>query len=299
MKGLIIYKTRLDEITPVDYGVKRMLDAGKNMGIDLDVVCPEQFELVVTRHDRNSILIDEKSRPLPNFVIPRMGSETTYFGLAVVRQLERLGIYVCNSSESIELAKDKLHVHQILAQSDLPTPKTMMVKFPIDINVVKKEIGFPLVIKNIIGTRGEGIYLCESEERFMDLMELIYSYNHQANIILQEFISTSKGRDLRVFVLGGKVIGSMQRKSKGHFKANYSQGGTVEPIDLPDEAAWLAVETARLMNLEVSGVDLLFTEEGFMICEANSSPDFEGLEQVVGKHIAEDILTHVVNQVAP
>lgn len=296
MKGLILFKRREEELTSQHYGLLRLLETGRKLGHDIRVVSPEQFELVATRSDRKSILIDGKIEALPQYFLPRMGSETTYFGLAVIRQLERLGVYCCNSSSSIERVKDKLHVYQILAQSNLPTPRTMMVKFPVDIEVVRKEIGFPVVIKNIIGTRGEGIYLSESEDRFLDLMELIYSYNQQANIILQEYISPSYGKDLRVFVIGGKVVGCMQRKSKSGFKANYSLGGTVEPFPLSKEIEWLAIETARLMELEIAGVDLLFDKKGFKICEANSSPGFEGLEQVVGNHIAEDILEYITRK---
>ncbi|MCB1119351.1 MAG: RimK family alpha-L-glutamate ligase, partial [Chlamydiia bacterium] len=231
MNGFILYKKREEELTPHgDYSVLRFKEAAVKMGISLRILCPEQFDLVVTHPDRKSILINGQSTQLPDFVIPRMGSETTYFGLAVIRQLERLGVYCCNSSVSIEHVKDKLYVHQMLAQSNLPTPQTMMVKFPINLDIVKKEIGFPIVVKNIIGTRGEGIYLSESESRFLDLMELIRSYNAQANIILQEFIKTSSGRDLRVFVIGGQVIGAMLRQSETSFKANFSMGGKVEPF---------------------------------------------------------------------
>jgi len=297
MKGIILYTKAEAELSSQDYSVLRLLEAGKKIGLDIRVIRPEQFELVVTRSDRKSILIDGSIEALPDFVLPRMGSETTYFGLAVIRQMERLGVYCCNSSPSIERVKDKLHMHQVLAQSNLPTPKTMMLKFPVDLEIVKQEIGFPVVIKNIISTRGEGIYLSDSEDRFLDLMELIYSYNQQANIILQEYIAPSFGRDLRVFIIGGKVVGCMQRKSKSGFKANYSLGGSVEPYPLSQEIEWLATETARLMELDIAGIDLLFDEGALKICEANSAPDFQGLEEVVGKRIGEGILEYVVNQV--
>ncbi len=296
MKGLILFTKREEELTSRDYSILRLLEAGKKENLDLRVVSPVQFELVVTRRDKNSILFDGSETTLPDFIIPRMGSETTYFGLAILRQLEKLGVYCCNSSKSVERAKDKLHIHQILAESDLPTPKTMMLKFPVDIEVVKKEIGFPVVIKNISGTRGEGVYLSDSEDRFLDLMELIYSYNKEANIIIQEYVSPSSGKDLRVFVIGGKVVGCMLRKSKSGFKANYSLGGSVEPFPVSKEIEWLAIETARLLELEIAGVDLLFDEEGFKICEANSAPGFEGMEKVTGCTIAEEIIRYTLGK---
>lgn len=297
MKGWILYSKRQSQLTESDNGVNRLLQAAAAKDIQLEVFCPEQFELAVTRDDRNSILIDNNPVPLPDFIIPRLGANTSYFAFAIIRQLEYLGVYSCNSSQSIDIVKDKLRMHQILAQSNFPTPRTMLVKFPIDINVVKAEIGFPLIIKNITGTEGAGIYLCETEDRFIDLMELIYSNNEKANIILQEFIQTSFGKDLRVFVLGGRVIGCMKRFSTTSFKANFSRGGSVEPFMLTPEIEWLAVETARLVDLDVSGIDLLFTKDGYMVCEANSSPGFKGLELVVGNNIAEQILDYIAVKV--
>ncbi|WP_119343508.1 ATP-grasp domain-containing protein [Facilibium subflavum] len=294
MKGFIIYSRKENELTEKrDYSVSRLMAAAKAKGIDLDIITPNQLELVVTRSDKKSILIDNKPTSIPDFVIPRLGSDTTYYAFAVIRQLEHLGVYVCNGADSIAAVKDKLHMHQLLAYSNLPTPKTMLVKFPVDIKVVRREIGFPLVIKNVTGTQGSGIYLCESEEKFTDIMELVYSNNEKANIILQECVQTSLGRDLRAFVLGGRVIGCMKRSSDVSFKANFSRGGHVEAFEPTPEIEWLATETARLANLDIAGIDLLFDHDGYKICEANSAPGFHGMEKAIGKHIAEDILDYI------
>lgn len=293
MKGFVLYSKQQKDLTESDYGVNRLLQAAKTKGIELEVLTANQFELVVTRDDKKSILIDDKQTQIPDFVIPRLGSNTTYYALAVIRQLEHLGVYICNGSESIESVKDKLRMHQLLAHSNLPTPKTMLVKFPIEISVVRREINFPLLIKNVTGTEGAGINLCESEDHFIDVMELVYSHNNKANIILQEFIQSSRGQDLRVFVLGGRVVGCMRRSSSTSFKANYSRGGKVESFELTSEIEWLATETAKLANLDIAGIDLLFDGAGFKICEANSAPGFEGMEQVVGKCIAEDVLDYI------
>ncbi len=297
MKGWIIYSKNSNELTADDHGVNRLVHAAYQRGISLSVFKPEQFELIVTRDDKKSILVDGYPTPLPDFLIPRLGSNTTYFALAVIRQLERLGIYSCNSSQTIEMVKDKLHMHQILAYSNLPTPKTMLVKFPVDIKIVKREIGFPLLIKNITGTEGAGIFLCDTENKFMDLMELIYTNNEKVNIILQEFITSSSGKDLRVFVLGGRVIGCMKRFSEISFKANFSRGGKVEAFQLTPEIEWLATETARLVDLDIAGIDLLFDNTGYKICEANSSPGFKGLESVIGEDVAEQILDYIAVKV--
>ncbi len=294
MKGLILFSKREEDLSAEkDYSLVRLLAAGRKKGFKLEVATPNQIELVVTRDDRKSILIDDKQTQLPDFVLPRMGADTTYYGLAVIRQLEHMGTYVCNGSRAVEAVKDKLHMHQVLAYSSLPTPKTMLAKFPIDINIVKREIGFPLIIKNVSGTQGAGIYLCKDENSFMDVMELLYSNKPNANIIIQEFIEKSSGQDLRVFVLGGRVVGCMKRSSTSSFKANFSKGGKVEPFELSAEAEWLAIEAARLVNLDVAGIDLLFDENGFKICEANSAPGFHGLEKVTGPRIAEEILDYI------
>lgn len=293
MKGWIIYSKRQADLTAKDNGVNRLLQAAKERGIELTCYAPGQFELVVSRDDRKSILVDGMPTALPDFIIPRMGSKTTYFAFAVIRQLEYLGVYVCNRAQCIEAVKDKLRIHQLLAQSNLPTPKTMLVKFPVDIEVVKKNIGFPLVIKNVTGAAGNGIYLCESEDKFLDIMGLVFSNNSKANIILQEFVASSRGKDLRVFVLGGRVIGCMKRYSETNFKANVSLGADVASFDLPQDGEWLATEATRLVGLDIAGVDLLFDEQGFKVCEVNSSPGFKGLEKVVGNTIAEQVLDYI------
>jgi gamma-F420-2:alpha-L-glutamate ligase len=294
IRGIILFSKPESQLTPDDYSVVRLLQAARERDIEIQIVCPEQFELVITRSDEKSILIDDKLESPPDFVIPRMGSSTSYYAFAVIRQLEHLGSYVCNGADAIYSVKDKLHMHQILSTSKLSSPRTMLLRYPISQIVVKREIGFPLVIKNVSGTQGVGIYLCESESKFIDIMDLIYANNPRANIILQEFISKSYGKDLRVFVVGGKVVGCMQRSSSNSFKANFSRGGQVSSFELTPEIEWLSTETARLFKLDIAGVDLLFDDSEFKICEANSSPGFLGLEKVTGKVIAESIIDYIL-----
>lgn len=294
IRGIILFSKCESELSPDDYSVRRLLEAAKAKDVELKVLKPEQFEMIVTRTDKDSILIDDKPEPLPDFVIPRMGSETTYYAFCVLRQLKSLGVYICNDADSIYAVKDKMFMHQSLAQSRLSTPKTMLAKFPIATNVVEREIGFPLVIKNVTGTRGAGIYLCDTPGKFIDVMELIYSNNEKANIILQEFIQFSHGQDLRVFIVGGKVIACMKRMSETSFKANFSKGASVCKFDVTPEIEWLATETAKLFNLDIAGVDLLFDKDEFKVCEANSAPGFIGLEQAVGNVIAENIIDYIL-----
>ncbi|MEL7235197.1 MAG: RimK family alpha-L-glutamate ligase, partial [Chloroflexota bacterium] len=211
MKGWILYRESREELKPESYEMHCFLEAAAARDIELEILRPEQLDLIVTRDDRKSIRLNGEVVPLPDFVIPRLGAKTPYFALAVIRHLERLGMLIVNASEAIETVKDKLYTQQILAASKLPVPKTMLVKFPIDVELVGRQIGFPLVVKTLSGSKGSGVYLSESAENFDDIMTLIESTNGNANIIIQEFIASSRGRDLRVFMIGGRAVACMQR----------------------------------------------------------------------------------------
>lgn len=279
MTGWIIYKDAATQLRPEAFEVHRMMSEAKDSDINLEVFSPEQFDLIVTQDDTRSLLVDGKQRTLPDFVVPRMGAGTTYFTLAILRHMERLGIHTVNSSTSIETVKDKLFSQQILAQNNMPVPHTMLVKFPVNVKLVEESLGFPVVVKTLSGSQGSGVFLAETKRSFRDLMELIQATNKNANIILQQFIAPSRGKDLRVFTLGGRVIGCMMRQSEGDgFKANFSAGGSVEPYPISPEIEWLATQTSQILNLDMAGIDLLFDDDHFKICEANSSPGFQGLE---------------------
>lgn len=294
MLGWIIYKVNDSELKPELYEINRLVEEAKKHSIELHVLKPEQIDLIVTKEDRKSILVDNKPTALPDFVLPRMGAGTTYFALAVIRHLERLGVPCYNNSESIDTVKDKLYTHQILAQSNLPVPKTMLVKFPVDVNLIDKHIGFPAVIKTLSGTQGKGVHLVKDKKSCEDLFQLIEATNSQINIIIQEFIETSFGRDLRVFTIGGRVVGCMERRSDTEdFKSNYSAGGKVKSYPISHEIEWLGMEITRILGLDISGIDLLFDKDHFKICEVNSSPGFQGLESCCNVNIPKEIYTYL------
>ena len=136
--------------------------------------------------------------------------------------------------------------------------------------------------------------LSSDRDKFEDVLELVYSNNENANMILQEFVEASYGKDLRVFVVGGRVLGCMVRASSGSFKSNFSRGGTVEAYELNPELVWLATDVAKLFNLDIAGVDILFEKDGYKVCEANSAPGFKGLEKIVGTSIAEGIIDYIL-----
>ena len=294
LRGVILYSRSEDSFTDADYSVSCLLQVARTRGIDIQVLRPDQFEFVIGNSDAKSIFVDNKEEVLPDFVLPRMGADTTYYALSVIRHLEYLGAYVCNNADAIYSVKDKLLMHQLLARSKLSSPRSMLAKFPISEEVVERHINFPLVIKNVTGKQGAGIYLCESKDKFVDVMDLIYVNNKSANIILQEFIQNSFGRDLRVFVIGGKVIGCMERVAKSGFKANVSKGAEARPFEATPEIEWLATETAKLFKLDIAGIDLLFDKNELKVCEANSSPGFKGLDKVVDSPVAESIIDYIM-----
>lgn len=290
MEGWILFSEKQGHLKKSSYAVKRLFEEGEKSGVEIKVYSPDRFDLTVTREDRKSILLDGKPVALPDFILPRMGSMATYFDLAVIRHLERMGVPSFNSSSSVEVVGDKLFSQQILAQGNLPVPKTMLVKFPVNVDLVEKRLGFPIIVKTVYGSQGSGVFLCDSKKQFLNLIQIVEATKGSAHIILQEFIEGSKGRDLRVFTLGGRVIGCVERVAKeGEFKANFSQGGSVKPFELTPEVEWLAVETSRLFNLEIAGIDLLFDGDHFKVCEANSSPGFETIEQVANIDVAKEI----------
>ena len=294
MKGWILYKNSIDSLRAEAYEIHRLIEVAEEMGIDIKVLAPEQFDLVVTRDDRHSILVDGQETALPDFLLPRMGAATTYFALAVIRHLERLGVQTFNTSESIEVVKDKLYSHQILAQSNLPVAKTMLAKFPVDTNRVKQYLGYPVVVKTISGSQGTGVFLCNDQSNLDDLMELVSATNSNVNIILQEFIQSSHGRDLRIITIGGRAVACMQRIAcDGSFKANVSRGGRAEPFDITPELEWLSTEVSRLLGLDIAGIDLLFDGDHYRICEANSSPGFQGMESCIPVGMPHEIFSFI------
>ena len=294
MQGWILYKESETNIKPESYEIDCFLSTAQKQDIKLNVYKPQQFDLIVTREDRKSIFIDGQQIPLPDFVLPRMGAGTTYFGLSVLRHLEKLGIPCINTSFSIETVKDKLFTQQILAEKNLPVPKTMLMKFPIDVSLVEKQLGFPVVIKTISGSQGKGVFLAEKKSHLTDLMQLIEVTNPKFNLILQEFVQSSYGRDLRVFVIGGRVVGCMERTASDlSFKANFSSGGTVKEFEVTPEIEWLATEASRILGLDIAGVDLLFDEDHFKICEVNSSPGFKGLQSCCPVNIPEEVFHYL------
>lgn len=251
MEVWILFNDEIESPTAEAFEIRRFLAEGKNMDINVKVFRPEQFDLLVSEDERDSILVDGQLMSLPDVMMPRtLVEESGYFSLAVIRHMKRLGVIIYNDATSIEIVADKMHSHQILSENNLPTPITMLAKFPVDIDLVDNFIGFPVVVKTLLGANGSGVFLVESQDAFRDLMDLIEETSPNIQLIFQQYIAASRGRDLRLFVVDGVVIGSMERKAAdGGFKANYSTGGTVEKFVPDEEAIHLAVKTAEILNI--------------------------------------------------
>ena len=294
MNGWIIHKQELGE----NFEVERLVEEFEKQKINIRVVNPKDVDIFVDRDDRKSIIVKGKQRQLPDLVLPRTGSGTTYFIKAIIRHMERLGVTMINGSESIDAVKDKLYSQQILGESSLPVPKTMLVKHPINLKLVETNLQYPMIVKTLSGSYGAGVFLVEDRKQFRQLMKMAEITKPSYNIILQEFIQDSFGKDLRVLVVNGKVVGCMMRQSiDGDFRANITRGGEAIPYQIDDDIEWIGGECARLLNLDIAGVDLLFNNGSYVICEVNSAPGFKGMEKYTKINVAEQMVDFVQKKV--
>ncbi len=289
-RGWILYRETAGFVKQETYEVERLMETGPKWGYELQVVDPHDVELLATGGEFLGLFLDGERVPLPDFVIPRIGSGTTYFAMAVLRQLEGLGVYCLNGAEAVDAARDKLKHLQLLSAANVPIPKTLLVKFPVDVDFVEREMGFPIVVKTIVGTQGSGVHLCKDRDAMVDLVEFVEANNPKAQLVLQEFLEESKGIDLRLVVIGGRVVAGMQRTAAKGFKANVSQGGSAEEIDASPALRWLATEVARILDLDMTGIDFLRCNKyGYRICEVNSAPGFEGMERYCNIDVADQV----------
>jgi RimK family alpha-L-glutamate ligase len=277
-----------------EYENRRLVTSLSDLGIPTTIYHPDNFDVIVGKGTGHGIKYNGQEFDMPDLVLTRTGSGTTEFITAIVRQFEEENVRCINSSLSVEIAKDKMRSHQLLASHGLPIPNTMLVRFPVEVDIVDNMIGWPCVVKVISGSYGEGIYLCENKTSFKKMMEFIGNLDTPKTLLVQEYVDTKPGEDLRVFVVGGKVLGAMKRHApEGDFRANISNGGYGEPFEVNSEIDYLAREAARICGLEIAGIDLLFDKDGYTICEANSAPGFEGFEKYCKVDIAGQIAQYL------
>lgn len=278
------------------YSTKRLKEAGENRGHEMKIVNYLRCYMNITSH-KPTVVYGGKT--LENFdaVIPRIGASKTFYGLAVVRQFEVMGVFSANESQAISRSRDKLRCVQILAREGIGLPVTGFAHDTEDIDGLIETVGgAPLVIKLLEGTQGIGVVLAETYQAAKSVIQAFKGLN--ANILVQEFIKEAGGADIRCFVVGNKVVAAMKRQGpEGDFRSNLHRGGKAEKIKLTPEERSTAIRSAKAMGLRVAGVDLLRSNHGPVVMEVNSSPGLEGIEKASQVDVADKIIDFIEKNV--
>ena len=280
------------------YSTGRIVESAKDRGHEVHVIDHLRCYMDITSHRPS---IHYKGQKLEGFdaIIPRIGASTTFYGTAVVRQFEMMGVYCLNESVAITRSRDKLRSLQLLARKGVGLPVTGFAhstKFTNDlIDVVG---GAPLVIKLLEGTQGIGVVLAETKKAAESVIEAFRGL--KANILVQEFIKEADGCDIRCFAVGGRVVATMMRKgAEGEFRSNIHRGGKGAVVRITPEERSTATRAARIMGLNVCGVDLLRSNHGPVVMEVNSSPGLEGIEKTTGEDVAGKIIQYIEKNAKP
>jgi ribosomal protein S6--L-glutamate ligase len=240
-----------------------------------------------------------RQKPLSNYdaVLPRIGASITYYGTAVVRQFQEMDIFCANTAHGITNSRDKLRSLQVLSRHHIGIPRTTFVRDKKDvIPAIERVGGAPVVIKLIEGTQGIGVLLAETMQAAESIIELLQS--QKQNVLIQKFVAESKGKDIRAFVVGDRVVAAMRRIAEGQeFRSNVHRGGKAEAIDLDDVYKETAVRSAQILGLQVAGVDMLEGKDGPQVMEVNSSPGLEGIESCTELDVAGSIIDYIAAQV--
>lgn len=299
MKIWFLWDGALDADTPGSYELRRFMEVGQSLGHEIKLYDPRQFKILCGDSSYVNIFIDGLGRERPDAVMGRMGSATTYLCHAILRHMQSQGIVVINESSAISASADKLQCMQILSQNNIPIPSTMFARCPVDSEVVTRQIGYPVIVKTLKGTQGGGVYLCETPDKLRDLSEiLVHQGLDDSPVLFQQYIESSHGTDLRVFVVDGKVLACMKRAATdGSFKSNITRGGVGEPYPINEKIEKVAVATTKLLGLEIAGIDLLFSGNEYVVCEANSAPDFKGLETYCHVSVPEAVFEYIEKKV--
>ncbi|KGK97773.1 ribosomal protein S6 modification protein [Methanococcoides methylutens] len=274
------------------YSSRRLIEAAEERGHEVQVIDVLRAYMNITS---NKPTIHYKGEKLEGFdaVIPRIGASVTFYGTAVLRQFEMMGVYPLNESVAITRSRDKLRSLQLLSRKGIGLPITGYASKPDDIkDMIKMVGGAPLVVKLLEGTQGIGVVLAETQKAAESVIEGFMGV--KANILVQEYIKEAEGADIRCFVIGSKVVAAMKRQApKGEFRSNIHRGGSAEIIRITPEERSTAVRAAKIMGLNVAGVDLLRSNHGPLVMEVNSSPGLKGIEEATGKDIAGMIIDYI------
>lgn len=275
------------------YSTSRLVETAKERGHQVRVV--DFLRCAMGLEGRNGSVL-YRGEPLElDAVVPRIGASVTFYGTAVVRQFETMGVYTLAQSAAIQRSRDKLRALQLLAREGIGLPVTAFARSVKDTqSVIDMVGGAPLIIKLVEGTQGSGVVLAETKKAAESVIDAFRQLD--ANILVQEFIQESKGSDVRCIVVGGRVVASMLRTAgPGEFRSNLHRGGTAEATKLTTKERRTAVKAAKALGLPVAGVDLLRSERGPLVLEVNSSPGLEGIEAATGVDVAAEIIEFVEN----
>jgi ribosomal protein S6--L-glutamate ligase len=277
------------------YSTERLRDAAIERGHEVSVVDYLRAYIDITSANPRVLLRGEELTF--DAVVPRIGASYTFYGTALVRQFEMMGVYSLNSSAGITKSRDKLHAMQLLARAQVGLPVTGFAHATQDVAGLLDVVGgSPVVIKLLEGTQGLGVVLAETKKAAESVIGAFRQLD--ANFLVQEYIEESRGADIRAFVVGGKVVAAMKRTGgPGEFRSNLHRGGTAEPITLTPAERTAAVKAAKTMGLNVAGVDLLQAHRGPVVLEVNSSPGLEGIEKASQMDVARSIIEHIEHRV--
>lgn len=280
------------------YSTRRLKEAGEEKGHEVDVIDTLHCYMDITRS--NPVLrYDGKQLPYYDAVIPRVGASITFYGTAIVRQFEMMGTFCVNESVAISRSRDKLRSLQLLSRKDVGLPRTGFACKPDNVkDLIKNVGGAPLVIKLLEGTQGIGVVLADTDKAAESIIEAFMGL--KANILVQEYIKEAGGADIRCLVVGGKVVAAMKRQAPdGEFRSNLHRGGSAMLVRLTKEERATAVNAAKVMGLNVCGVDILQSANGPVVMEVNSSPGLEGIEMATNKDVASMIIEFIETNARP
>ena len=282
---------------PRSYSTQRLRAAAAQRGHEVRVLNTLRFAIDLSGDDPD---LQYRGKPLSDYdaILPRIGNSITYFGTAVVRQFEQMDVYTPNTANGISSARDKLRATQILSRHNIAMPETAFVRNRADVRpAIERVGGAPVVIKLLEGTQGIGVILAPEVKVAEAIIETLHSTNQ--NVLIQRFVSESRGRDIRALVVGDRVVAAMRRTAQGdEFRSNVHRGGSVEPVELSADYEQVAVRSAQIMGLRVAGVDMLEGPDGPLVMEVNSSPGLEGIESATQLDVAGAIIDYIANQVA-
>ncbi len=280
------------------YSHKRLVEAAKQRGHQIDVLDHLRCYINITSN-KPSIRYAGEILPLYDAVIPRIGASVTFYGTAVLRQFEMMGVYPLNESVAITRSRDKLRSMQLLARKGIGLPVTVFAHRTSQAEqIIEMAGGAPVIIKLLEGTQGIGVVLGETQKAAESIIQAFGGV--KTNILVQQFVKEAGGEDLRCFVIGDKVVAAMLRKGKdGDFRSNLHRGGTAETVKITPLERSTAVKAAKAMGLNVCGVDLLRANDGPVVMEVNSSPGLEGLEKATGNDVASMIIEYLEKDAKP